>query len=76
MTLELVDAMLGKGKEYFGFTSNPLQINAPAVWLPYTVIDRLIMELEANSNDSNYKMVNIPSLTSSFFLCFSFHLYF
>ncbi|KZS06139.1 Nuclear pore complex protein Nup160 [Daphnia magna] len=57
VTLELVDAMLGKGKEYFGFTSNPLQINAPAVWLPYTVIDRLIMELEANSNDSNYKML-------------------
>lgn len=57
-----MDAMQGKGKEYFGFASNPLQISAPAVWLPYTVIDRLIMELKANSNDSSYKMVNILSV--------------
>jgi hypothetical protein len=53
-----MDAMLGKGKEYFGFDNNPLQINAPPVWMPYTVFDRLIMELEANCNDSTYKSVN------------------
>ena len=57
VALELVDAVLGKGKEYFGFTSDPLQINAPPVWLPYTVLDRLILELEANSNDPTYKTV-------------------
>ena len=58
VALELVDAILGKGKEYFGFDSNTLQINAPPVWMPYTVFDRLIMELEANSNDSTYISVN------------------
>lgn len=51
--------MLGKGKEYFGFASNPLQMNAPAVWLPYTVLDRLMMELDANSNDSTYRTVSL-----------------
>lgn len=49
---------MGKGKEYFGYANNPLQINAPPVCLPYTVLDRLIMELEANSKDSTYKTVS------------------
>jgi hypothetical protein len=58
--------MLGNGKKYFGFDSNPLQINAPPVWMPYTVFDRLIMELEANSNDSTYKSVNTCFLYFTF----------
>lgn len=57
MALELVDAILGNGKEYFGFASNPLQLNSPPVWLPYTVLDRLMMELDVNANDSTYKAV-------------------
>ena len=59
--------MLGKGKEYFGFANNPLQINAPAVWLPYTVLDRLMMELDANSSDSTYKTVSYVFLFSCLF---------
>lgn len=58
MALELVDAVLGKGKEYFGFANNPLHPSAPPVWLPYTVLDRLMLELEANSNDSTYRSVS------------------
>ena len=46
----MVDAMTGKGREYFGYTTTPLQEGAPPVWLPYTAIDRLVMELTAQSD--------------------------
>jgi len=54
VAIELVDAMVGKGKACYGLT-NPLQLNSPPVWLPYTVIDRLIMELEINAQDTTYQ---------------------
>ena len=56
VAIELVDAMVGKGKACYGLT-NPLQLNSPPVWLPYTVIDRLIMELEINAQDTTYQKV-------------------
>lgn len=54
-----MDAVVGKGKEYFGFPSNPLQSNSPPVWLPYNVLDRLLLELDAHSNDPAYRNVSI-----------------
>jgi nuclear pore complex protein Nup160 len=58
-SVELVDAMLGQGKEYFGLPSKPLEVGSP-VWLPYTVLDRLLLELEAHTNaDDSYLRVNL-----------------
>lgn len=54
----MVDAMMGKGREYFGYTTTPLQIGAPPVWLPYTAIDRLGMELKAHSEQKVYAKVS------------------
>ena len=58
VAIELVDAMVGKGKACYGLT-NPLQLNSPPVWLPYTVIDRLVMELKNNAQDSTYQKVRV-----------------
>ena len=52
----MFDAVLGKGKEYFGF-SNPSEVNAPPIWLPYNVLDRLLLELNAHSEDPLYRKV-------------------
>ena len=59
VTLELIDAMLGKGKECFGPSSKPLDVGSP-VWLPYTVFDRLLLELDAHANtDDSYRRVSL-----------------
>jgi nuclear pore complex protein Nup160 len=42
---QYVSAVLGKGKEYFGL-KNAVHANQPAVWLPYTVLEQLIVALE------------------------------
>ena len=56
----MFDAVLGKGKEYFGF-SNPSEVNAPPIWLPYNVLDRLLLELNAHSEDPLYGKVKIKN---------------
>ena len=50
---EYVDAVLGKGHQYFGIEF-PLSATAPMVWLPYTAIDQLLQALrESSANPSN-----------------------
>ncbi|XP_056595855.1 nuclear pore complex protein Nup160 isoform X2 [Triplophysa dalaica] len=55
LVLEYVDAMLGKGYQYFGI-ERPLSATASLVWLPYTSIDQLLRSLsESQINEKMYK---------------------
>eukprot|EP00063_Salmo_salar_P006264 XP_013981099.1 PREDICTED: nuclear pore complex protein Nup160-like isoform X2 [Salmo salar] len=55
LVLEYVDALLGKGHQYFGI-ERPLSATAPLVWLPYTSIDQLLQSLnETQTNARMYK---------------------
>ncbi|EGW03960.1 Nuclear pore complex protein Nup160 [Cricetulus griseus] len=49
---EYVDAVLGKGHQYFGIEF-PLSATAPMVWLPYSSIDQLLQALGENSTNSH-----------------------
>ncbi|XP_045642630.1 nuclear pore complex protein Nup160 [Ursus americanus] len=49
---EYVDAVLGKGHQYFGIEF-PLSATAPMVWLPYSSIDQLLQALGENSANSH-----------------------
>ncbi|KAL0968663.1 hypothetical protein UPYG_G00269910 [Umbra pygmaea] len=55
LVLEYVDALLGKGHQYFGI-ERPLSATAPLVWLPYTSIDQLLQAL--NETQSNICIYN------------------
>ncbi|XP_009996786.1 PREDICTED: LOW QUALITY PROTEIN: nuclear pore complex protein Nup160, partial [Chaetura pelagica] len=50
LVLEYVDAVLGKGHQYFGIEF-PLSATAPMVWLPYTAIDQLLRALQESSTN-------------------------
>ncbi|KAJ1183130.1 hypothetical protein NDU88_008300 [Pleurodeles waltl] len=53
LILEYVDALLGKGHQYFGI-ERPLSGASPMVWLPYSAIDHLLQALGENpSNQHN-----------------------
>uniref|UniRef100_A0A672R955 Nuclear pore complex protein Nup160-like n=1 Tax=Sinocyclocheilus grahami TaxID=75366 RepID=A0A672R955_SINGR len=55
LVLEYVDALLGKGHQYFGI-ERPLSATASLVWLPYTSIDQLLRNLsESQINEKNLK---------------------
>ncbi|XP_016319616.1 nuclear pore complex protein Nup160-like [Sinocyclocheilus anshuiensis] len=55
LVLEYVDALLGKGHQYFGI-ERPLSATASLVWLPYTSIDQLLRNLsESQINEKIYK---------------------
>ncbi|XP_051547988.1 nuclear pore complex protein Nup160 isoform X1 [Myxocyprinus asiaticus] len=57
LVLEFVDALLGKGHQYFGI-ERPLSATAALVWLPYTSIDQLLRSLgESQINEKMYKNV-------------------
>ncbi|MBN3325015.1 NU160 protein, partial [Atractosteus spatula] len=47
LVLEYVDALLGKGHQYFGF-EKPLSATGPLAWLPYLSIDQLLQTLSEN----------------------------
>ncbi|XP_076018767.1 nuclear pore complex protein Nup160 [Genypterus blacodes] len=54
LVLEYVDALLGKGHQYFGI-ERPLSATAQLVWLPYTSIDQLLRAMnETQTNASVY----------------------
>uniref|UniRef100_A0A8C3AX98 Nucleoporin 160 n=1 Tax=Cyclopterus lumpus TaxID=8103 RepID=A0A8C3AX98_CYCLU len=54
LVLEYVDALLGRGHQYFGIES-PLSATSSSVWLPYTSIDQLLQTLsETQTNSSIY----------------------
>ncbi|KAJ3596705.1 hypothetical protein NHX12_003109, partial [Muraenolepis orangiensis] len=58
LVLEYVDALLGKGHQYFGIEM-PLSATAPLVWLPYTAIDQLLQALgESQINTSIYNKLH------------------
>ncbi|OPJ74162.1 nuclear pore complex protein Nup160 [Patagioenas fasciata monilis] len=50
LVLEYVNAVLGKGHQYFGIEF-PLSATAPMVWLPYTAIDQLLQALQESSTN-------------------------
>ncbi|KPP68512.1 nuclear pore complex protein Nup160-like, partial [Scleropages formosus] len=52
LVLEYVDALLGKGHQYFGI-ERPLSATAPLVWLPYTSVDQLLQALNENQSNAN-----------------------
>ncbi|XP_060784508.1 nuclear pore complex protein Nup160 isoform X1 [Neoarius graeffei] len=52
LVMEYVDALLGKGHQYFGIEM-PLSATAPLVWLPYTSIDQLLHNLRESQTPSN-----------------------
>ncbi|KAM4618869.1 nuclear pore complex protein Nup160 isoform 2-T2 [Polymixia lowei] len=51
LVLEYVDALLGKGHQYFGI-ERPLSATAPLVWLPYTAIDQLLQALNETQTNA------------------------
>lgn len=55
LVLEYVDALQGKGHQYFGI-ERPLSATAPLVWLPYTSIDQLLQSL--NETQTNVNIYN------------------
>ncbi|XP_051237157.1 nuclear pore complex protein Nup160 isoform X3 [Dicentrarchus labrax] len=57
LVLEYVDALLGRGHQYFGI-ERPLSATSSSVWLPYTSIDQLLQTLnETQTNSSMYNKV-------------------
>uniref|UniRef100_A0A8C2ERT1 Nucleoporin 160 n=1 Tax=Cyprinus carpio TaxID=7962 RepID=A0A8C2ERT1_CYPCA len=55
LVLGYVDALLGKGHQYFGI-ERPFSATASLVWLPYTSIDQLLRNLsESQINEKNLK---------------------
>ncbi|KAI4883556.1 hypothetical protein NFI96_023353 [Prochilodus magdalenae] len=58
LVLEYVDAVLGKGHQYFGIEM-PLSATAPLVWLPYTSIDQLLHSLrDSQANTKVYEKLS------------------
>uniref|UniRef100_A0A674CRB0 Nucleoporin 160 n=1 Tax=Salmo trutta TaxID=8032 RepID=A0A674CRB0_SALTR len=55
LVLEYVDALLGKGHQYFGI-ERPLSATAPLVWLPYTSIDQLLQSLNETQTNMYKKL--------------------
>lgn len=52
LVMEYVDAVLGKGHQYFGI-QKPLSATGPLVWLPYTAIDHLLQALSATQTTAS-----------------------
>ncbi|XP_068595416.1 nuclear pore complex protein Nup160 [Brachionichthys hirsutus] len=55
LVLEYVDALQGKGHQYFGI-EGPLSATASSIWLPYTSIDQLLQTL--NETQTNSRVYN------------------
>ncbi|XP_039860058.1 nuclear pore complex protein Nup160 [Simochromis diagramma] len=57
LVLEYVDAVLGRGHQYFGI-ERPLSATSPPAWLPYTSIDQLLQALnETHTQGALYNKV-------------------
>uniref|UniRef100_A0A3B5R5G7 Nucleoporin 160 n=1 Tax=Xiphophorus maculatus TaxID=8083 RepID=A0A3B5R5G7_XIPMA len=52
LVLEYVDAVLGRGHQYFGI-ERPLSATSPPAWLPYTAIDQLLHALSETQTHGN-----------------------
>ncbi|XP_078662026.1 nuclear pore complex protein Nup160-like [Branchiostoma floridae x Branchiostoma belcheri] len=55
---EYIDAVLGKGTEYFGLKS-ALHATSPSVWLPYTAIDHLLYTLRTAEGNHSYAKLHL-----------------
>lgn len=55
--LEYVSAVLGTGKEYFGLESSLHPAAAPA-WLPFNLLDQLLLELGHNKEVKVFSQVS------------------
>ncbi|CAH1786774.1 unnamed protein product, partial [Owenia fusiformis] len=53
LAIEYIDAVLGKGGEYFGLKTS-LNVTSPSVWLPYTCLDQLLNALGEVRNDAMF----------------------
>ncbi|CAH3152521.1 unnamed protein product [Pocillopora meandrina] len=51
LAVEYIEAVLGKGKEYFGLT-DALHGTSPSVWVPYASLDQLLVLLKDVQPDS------------------------
>lgn len=73
LVLEMLDSVCGKGKEYFGLKTF-LHTGAPAVWLPYTAIDQLLLALRDVRTEPHYTEVSLRgNLTNANLIsCFLF----
>ncbi|XP_018016470.1 nuclear pore complex protein Nup160 isoform X2 [Hyalella azteca] len=57
LVLRLMDALtLGRNAEEFGL-SGAVHSNSPPVWVPYSALDQLLLELQANSHHSHYEQM-------------------
>lgn len=66
LTIEYIEAVLGKGKDRFKLETSILPQN-PSIWLPLNTIDLILLELEAQGqNDAEYKQVRRIRRTSPF----------
>ncbi|XP_042267285.1 nuclear pore complex protein Nup160 isoform X1 [Thunnus maccoyii] len=52
LVMEYVDALLGRGHQYFGI-ERPLSATSALVWLPYTSIDQLLQALSETQTNTN-----------------------
>eukprot|EP00795_Rhopilema_esculentum_P012941 gene12941-3700_t len=57
LAVEYVNAVLGVGKENFGL-KDALHVNSPAVWLPYSALDHLVVLLKDKYGDSKLRQVH------------------
>ncbi|TRZ00171.1 hypothetical protein DNTS_020923, partial [Danionella cerebrum] len=56
LLMEYVDALLGKGHQYFGI-ERPLSATSSPVWLPYTCVDQLLRSLGESQTNQKVKHV-------------------
>uniref|UniRef100_A0A6I8QZ96 Nucleoporin 160kDa n=1 Tax=Xenopus tropicalis TaxID=8364 RepID=A0A6I8QZ96_XENTR len=56
LVLEYVDALLGKGHQYFGIQA-PLSATSQLVWFPYSAIDHLRLALGENENNQHNQAI-------------------
>ena len=61
VAIQYIQAVMGEGAEYFGLEEtlgkNGLTANSKPAWVPWTVLDRLILELRENSEHAGVKHV-------------------
>jgi len=56
LAIEYIMAVMGEGSEYFGLEGGLSATSKPA-WVPWTVLDRLFLELKENSSHSGVRNV-------------------
>ena len=56
LSCEYIDGLLGVATNQVGL-ANPLQANAAPVWMPYTALDKLLLELKEVQSNSYFKQL-------------------